>query len=230
MTIDSIGKRQRKEREFRFRRGQILETAVKLFAARGFHETTMAGIAAASGFSIGGLYRFFSGKEQLYSDLVLEKVCSMYDEIMAAADREDSTEGRIRALVAAHFSYVEHHIDFYRLLVGHESGLRAHGLRALRERILEEHRKHVDRIEGILREGVLRRDLRELDTGSLADALIGMVAYAKFAWIMSPRGESLSNRADDVLELFLRGAARAPGDRAGSRRAAEDNTVYREEE
>jgi len=230
MTIDSIGKKQRKEREFRFRRDQILAMAEKLFAARGFHETTMAEIAEASGFSTGGLYRFFSGKEQLYSILVMEKVRLMYDEIMGAVDREGSTEGRIRALVAAHFAYVEHHIDFYRLLVGHESGLRSEGLRSLREKILEEHRKHVDRIEGVLREGILRRDLRGLGTRSLADALIGIVAYFKFAWIMNPRGESLSEKVDDVLELFFRGAAPTAAIGAGFHGPEKEKTLHLEAE
>ena len=230
MAIDSIGKKQRKEREFRFRRDQILETAEKLFAAKGFHETTMAEIAEASGFSIGGLYRFFSGKEQLYSILVMEKVRLMYDGIMGAVDREDSTGGRIRALVAAHFAYVEHHIDFYRLLVGHESGLRSEGLRALREKILDEHRKHVDRVEGVLREGILRRDLRGLGTRSLADALIGIVAYFKFAWIMNPRGESLSEKVDDVLELFFRGAAPAAAIGAELHGPEKEKTLHQEAE
>lgn len=230
MTIDSIGKKQRREREFRFRRDQILETAEKLFSAMGFHETTMAEIAESSGFSIGGLYKFFSGKEQLYSLLVMEKVRLMYDEIMAAVDREHSTEGRIRALVTAHFAYVEHHIDFYRLLVGHESGLRSEGLRTLREKILDEHRNHVKRIEGVLREGILRRDLRGLDTRSLADALIGIVAYFKFAWIMNPRGESLSIKVDDVLDLFFRGAAPAAGIGAGFNGPEKEITLHQEAE
>ena len=230
MTLHSAGKRQRKEREFRFRRAEILERAEKLFADGGFHETTMAEIAESSGFSIGGLYRFFSGKEQLYSILVMEKVRLMYDEIMGAVEREESTEGKIRALVMSHFAYVEHHIDFYRLLVGHESGLRTAGLRNLREQILDEHRKHVARIEGVLGEGIQRLVLRKLDPRSLANALIGIIAYYKFAWIMNPHGESLSEKVDDVLELFFRGAAPATGIGPGFRRTGKERTLHQEAE
>lgn len=230
MATDTPRKMQRKEREFHFRRAEILEKAETLFAARGFHETTMAEIAASSGFSIGGLYRFFSGKEQLYSTLVMEKVRLMYDEIISAVDREGSTEGRIRALVAAHFAYVDHHIDFYRLLVGHESGLRSKGLRKLREQILDEHRMHVARIEVILREGIQRRVLRRLDTRSLADALMGIIAYCKFAWIMNPHGESLTEKVDDVLELFFRGASAAADIAAGIHGPEEEKTLHQEAE
>jgi AcrR family transcriptional regulator len=205
--MNTSGKLQRKEKEFHVRRTEILAQAEKNFSAKGFHETTMAQIAQASGFSIGSLYHFFRGKEELYSLMVMEKVRLMYDEIMEAVSREASIEGKIRSLVSSHFAYVERHIDFYRLLVGHESGLRSEGLKNLRNNILDEHRKHVGWIEDLLREGIRKQFLRALDTKSLAHALMGIIAYSKFAWIMNPSGVSLSGKVDDVLDVFLRGAA-----------------------
>ena len=46
-------KLKRKEREFNMRRAEILKKAETVFAAKGFHNVTMAEIAKASGFSIG---------------------------------------------------------------------------------------------------------------------------------------------------------------------------------
>jgi AcrR family transcriptional regulator len=201
------GKLHRKEKEFRFRRAEILGQAEKIFAKKGFHETTMAEIAGASGFSTGSLYHFFSGKEELYSFMLLEKVHLMYAEILDAVTREQTTRGKIKALVSSHFAYVEHHIDFYRLLVGHESGLRSEGLKKLRERIIDEHLKHVVYIEDLLKEGIRKQVLRALDTKSMANALMGVIAYFKFAWIMTSPGTSLSEKADDAVEIFLKGAA-----------------------
>jgi len=209
--MNTTGRLQRKEKEFRVRRTEILLQAEKIFSAKGFHETTMAEIAEASGFSIGSLYHFFRGKEELYSVMVMEKVQMMYDEIMGVVSREPSINGKIRALVLSHFGYVEHHIDFYRLLVGHESGLRSECLKNLRERILDEHRKHVGWIEVLLQEGIGLRVIRALDTKSLANALMGIISYSKFAWIMNPSGVSLSGKVDDVLDVFLRGAASGRG-------------------
>jgi AcrR family transcriptional regulator len=205
--MNTNGKLQRKEKEFRLRRSEILEQAEKLFSAKGFHETTMAEIADASGFSIGSLYHFFSGKEELYSVMVMEKVQLMYAEIAEAASRQQANRDKIKALVISHFEYVEHHIDFYRLLVGHESGIRSEGLKQLRELILDEHRKHVGYIEGLLQEGIRQHVLRALDTNSLANALMGIIAYFKFAWIMNPDGTSLLRKVDDALDVFLKGAA-----------------------
>jgi TetR/AcrR family transcriptional regulator, cholesterol catabolism regulator len=205
--METDGKLHRKEKEFRFRRAEILAQAEKIFAKKGFHETTMAEIAGASGFSTGSLYHFFSGKEELYSIMVLEKVHLMYAEILDAVGREQKILDKIKALVSSHFEYVEHHIDFYRLLVGHESGLRSEGLKKLRERIVEEHLRHVVYIEDLLNEGIRKQVLRALDTKSLANALMGIISYFKFAWIMTSPGISLSGKADDALDIFLKGAA-----------------------
>jgi AcrR family transcriptional regulator len=201
------GKLHRKEKEFRLRRSEILEQAEKIFAAKGFHETTMAEIASASGFSTGSLYHFFSGKEQLYSVMVLERVNLMYAEILDAVSRERTIQDRIKALVSSHFEYVEHHIDFYRVLVGHESGLRSEGLKKLRERIVAEHLRHVVYIEDLLKEGIRKKVLRALDTKSLANALMGIISYFKFAWIMTSPETSLSGKVDVALDVFLKGAA-----------------------
>ncbi len=210
------GKAQRKEKEFRLRRAEILEHAEKIFAAKGFHETTMAEIADTSGFSIGSLYRFFSGKEALYSALMAERLLTMYAEIDKAVTLEHKVVDKIRALVISHFAYMEHHKDFYRLLVGLDSGLRSEGLKTLRQLILDEHRKHVDYINGLLQEGIRLNVLRALDAKSLANSLIGIISYFKFAWIMSPDGASLLKRVDDVLDVFLRGAANEGGRMAGA--------------
>lgn len=49
-------------------RQRILDTALQLFAAKGYEETTMREIATAAGCSLGLAYRYFASKE----DLVLE--------------------------------------------------------------------------------------------------------------------------------------------------------------
>jgi AcrR family transcriptional regulator len=200
-------KLQRKEKEFRFRRAEILEQAERIFTAKGFHETTMAEIAGSSGFSTGNLYRFFSGKEELYSVMIMEKVNVMYAQIADAVSHDDTIHGKIRALVSSHFDYVENHTDFCRLLIDHESGLQSIGLKKLRKQILTEHRRHIHDIEDLLREGIRRKVLRALDAQSMAKALIGIVTYFKYAWIMNPESTSLSGKADHILDVYLRGVA-----------------------
>jgi TetR/AcrR family transcriptional regulator, transcriptional repressor of aconitase len=47
------------------RRAQIIETARDLFSAKGLSDTSMSDIVAASGMSVGAIYRYFASKDDL---------------------------------------------------------------------------------------------------------------------------------------------------------------------
>lgn len=51
--------------EFETRRGVILGAATRVFARRGCAQATMQDVAAEAGLSVGALYRYYPGKEQL---------------------------------------------------------------------------------------------------------------------------------------------------------------------
>src|SRR5579871_751654 len=53
------------------RREEILTAAAALFARRGFHGVTIDDIGAAAGLSGPGIYRHFSGKEAMLSEMLL---------------------------------------------------------------------------------------------------------------------------------------------------------------
>ena len=44
---------------------QILATAAKVFADKGFHPTTMRDLSRSTGMSLAGLYHYISGKDEL---------------------------------------------------------------------------------------------------------------------------------------------------------------------
>lgn len=52
------------------RRRRILETAVRVYAQHGFHQTGMRQLCTALGMSAGALYRYFPGKEAIIAGLV----------------------------------------------------------------------------------------------------------------------------------------------------------------
>lgn len=62
----------RKERERLFRKTEIINASVKLFAEKGFAATTLDEIAVAAEFGKGTIYNYFSSKEEIYSAIVDE--------------------------------------------------------------------------------------------------------------------------------------------------------------
>lgn len=52
---------------------KILKEAYRLFAEKGFKEVTMTDICERTGLSRGGLYRYYSGTEQIFSEILSEE-------------------------------------------------------------------------------------------------------------------------------------------------------------
>lgn len=68
------------------RRQQIVDAAAACFCADGFHATSMAQVARAAGMSVGHIYRYFSGKEEIIEAIVahdLERHTSFMRELQA---------------------------------------------------------------------------------------------------------------------------------------------------
>ncbi len=69
------------------RRRQVLEAASQCFRHHGFHGCSMAQIAAGSGMSVGHIYRYFAGKDEIIKAIVqsnLEEVTSRFLELERA--------------------------------------------------------------------------------------------------------------------------------------------------
>jgi AcrR family transcriptional regulator len=62
------------------RRAEIVAGSARLFAANGFHATSMADIISECGLSAGAVYRYFSSKEELIG-AVAETALSTADEV-----------------------------------------------------------------------------------------------------------------------------------------------------
>jgi AcrR family transcriptional regulator len=86
---------------------KMLDAAARLFGGGRFHEVRMEDIAAEAGVGKGTLYRYFADKEELYVAL-LQRASQQYRAMIdAEAARVAPPQAKLRALVAAGFSFFE---------------------------------------------------------------------------------------------------------------------------
>jgi len=196
---------ERKEREFNMRRAEILKQAEKVFAMKGFHNVTMAEIASASGFSIGSLYQFFEGKENLYSTMISEKLDLMYAEIRKATNATKDITGKIEALVNAHLQFIEKNTDFCRLFIKGENAALSESMTLLRQKIIDDYFKHINFIENLLKDGIKKNLLRALPPHEMASALFHLIRASSIEWMLVPMKESLSSKRGFIMDIFLHG-------------------------
>ena len=71
------------------KRQLILDTAVKVFAAKGYHNTTVKDIVDEASVSVGSFYFYFKSKEDLFAELYTNIVERFHTAIMNVLDDEN---------------------------------------------------------------------------------------------------------------------------------------------
>ena len=100
----------------RRRRRQIVDAAIPLFVARGFHKTTTRQIARAAGFSIGSLYEYISCKEDVLY-LVCETIHSEVEQgLKEALSRAPGGRTALAEVIRAYFMVCHRMSDFILLM------------------------------------------------------------------------------------------------------------------
>lgn len=85
----------------RDRRDQILAAATRLYAAHGYHDVSMAQVAAEVGVTASALYRHFRNREDLFAETVERSCARILRQLVDAIDADASPEEVLDALVAA---------------------------------------------------------------------------------------------------------------------------------
>jgi AcrR family transcriptional regulator len=192
-------------------RAQLLESAGKIFCERGYSGTSIRDVARAAGLSVGGVYQFFGGKDELYL-AVFEALWREFFATVADALRPEDCRDQLRMLTARWIDHVETRRDLLRILTDDLGRLRPHFKRAFLARLSREKRRFRSLVVRLMRQGVDAGVLRPVNAELLAIAYLG-VLYVSTQDVLATgaRGRRIA-RADSLLEVFLCGAA-LPGSR-----------------
>src|SRR5262250_1639240 len=85
------------------RRRQLLDAAMEVFVARGYHAAAMDEIAERAGVSKPVLYQHFPGKQELYLALLDESVEELTETVRTALRSTDDNRQRVFATIGAYF-------------------------------------------------------------------------------------------------------------------------------
>jgi AcrR family transcriptional regulator len=91
------------------RRPQIVEAAIKVFLRKGYRKATMPDVAREAGLSIGGVYWYFKGKDEIVMDILEQVFQSDLDDLNQLLGSDAPTAERVRTYVE---QYVKHYDDY----------------------------------------------------------------------------------------------------------------------
>lgn len=76
----------------------VLDTAAKEFAANGFHKANVNTIASNAGISVGSMYKYFSSKEDLFSETLENGIRMLREDFFDVLDGNADTFTKIRRI------------------------------------------------------------------------------------------------------------------------------------
>jgi AcrR family transcriptional regulator len=199
---------KRKEREYLAHRKEILQSAEKVFAEKGFFQTTMNEIADVAEFGTGTLYKYFKSKEELYFTLIDEKVEEINHLAKAEFSKKSSAMERIKKALELQFNFIENNRDFFRIYISERSRFEWTVKDDLGKGIHDKMVAYIKSLAQVIKEGRKEGEFKSMEPIDLAHALVGMINSFVFEWLISPEPYPLISKLDVVLEIFLGGTQR----------------------
>jgi AcrR family transcriptional regulator len=185
------------------RRAQLLDSALEVFVAQGYHAAAMDDIAERAGVSKPVLYQHFPGKLELYLALLEQASDRIIDATREALASTNDNKLRVLATIQVFYDYVANAQGAFRLVF--ESDLTSEP--AVREQ--------VDRVTDACAEEitkVIHEDTGLSDEASrlLAVSLVGMAQVSARYWLDGHGGIDQTEAAQLVASLAWRGISRFP--------------------
>jgi AcrR family transcriptional regulator len=81
------------------KRSAILQSSKKLFAQKGFFNTSIADITGATGLPTGSIYTYFTNKEEIVRVIVDEGWSDLRDRLESSLRSAQSSQARLRVLI-----------------------------------------------------------------------------------------------------------------------------------
>lgn len=178
-------------------RQKILDAAVNIFAQKGYHDTRVDEIVAASDTSKGAVYFYFPSKQDIFFAIV-DRFAGLLEERLelAIADEVHGVERVSRALQIC-LSTFEQYSSLAKVLLVQAAGL---GL-AFEDKQIEIHTRFARLIQKYLDQAVAEGDIPAIDTEVAAYVWMGAIYDLVIRWVRT--GQPEPGRIFPTLQVML---------------------------
>lgn len=189
------------------REQQMLDAAVQLFSANGYHETSMDAIAAQAEISKPMLYLYYGSKEELFGACLSRELGRFIEAVSADVDLkgEQGPQELLRRTIGSVLRYIDANRASWIVLYTQATSSQAHA-----HTVREGREKIIDLVARLLETGTRHRK-PDNDFHMMAVALVG--AGEAVAARVSVGDAAVDEAAELLINLFWRGLKGAPPER-----------------
>jgi AcrR family transcriptional regulator len=187
------------------RRDEIIAAAKKVFAAKGFHDTTIADIAKEAGLSYGSIYWYFDSKDDVFHTLIAAEEYALRTHLAVAlaesGTRFGYAEAPFRATLRATFEYFEADKATTKLLFRDAYSL---------DRRFDQHlggiyERFIDDIATLITAAQERREVLAAPPKLVAYTLTALIGHMAHRRLTNDDGVSAAEAADFVVTFVMNG-------------------------
>jgi AcrR family transcriptional regulator len=203
LNVRSTSQRQAKGPSFieEARRKQILDTAIRTIAAKGYSGTSLAEIAREAGISKGVISYYFEGKSQLVEEILSRLLREPAAFIKERVDACESSTEKLSAYVAANFEFAKTHRNELLALVdlwGRRDS--TEGRNRFDAEAYEPSRRYLSRI---LETGLESGELAEVPRTTMASIVQATIDGVMLQWAFDPNAVDLDEANDQIQKMIV---------------------------
>lgn len=177
----------------------LLRSAMDVFAENGYHKTTLDEICARANLSKGTIYNHFKDKRDLFTSVVEWGEHQLSHQLRETRKRCTDTREVIERTLLAYFKFFEKRSSFFKVLIQEKYNLRPE----IKSSFLNAHRSNIRELEQVIREGIGKGVIRDIDPYTGAVMITGMANVMFFNWLHTDSKKriiDLYNHAADLIK------------------------------
>jgi AcrR family transcriptional regulator len=192
----------------------ILAAAATVLARKGYYGGTIEDVAREAGYSPSALYKHFAGRDELFAELWTRAAAELDTLFARAVALEGSFHARLRWLVQELARLLETRTDLLAAFISQRPYVARRSRSDFERRAFAYYRRHMRRLEALMREGVAEGELRPGASEEAALLFVGLVYELAYRWITATRRPELLSEMETLIRLFEQGVGHrgpAPG-------------------
>ena len=185
-----------------FRRKQIIEGAIKVFTAKGFHSATVREIAEEAGLTMGSLYNYIRSKEDIIYIVYDYITRILREEVKQAIAGISDPKERLKSALRQNLDSIYKYQDVVMFIYKASNFLDRESLHD----VLARETEYIELFEDLLRGYFEEKEVNETRLRLAADLLTYIPVIVTFRrWSLKRRFDSMDTAMKDILDFVLLG-------------------------
>lgn len=183
---------------------QIMEAALQIFSAKGFHLAKIEDIAQEAGVGKGTVYEYFESKEDLFKEILKEGMFT-FDELIAEELSEvETTKDKLQGLIRQSLFIWKRFYPLAKSTIMETTFLDP----PFRSWLMEKHYQRLLLIRDIVEEGIQKQEIRPINGLHFAYLFYGGLGVLANAYEEEDlQSEKMEQIAAEMLDYYLKGIA-----------------------